>query len=73
MKLLLDQNLSPRLVGTLAEVYPECAHTSRIGLARASDSEVWSYARDHGYMIVTKDADFNELAALIGVPPRFYD
>ena len=51
MKLLLDQNISPRLVEALAEVYPECAHTSRIGLARASDSEVWSYARDHGYSI----------------------
>lgn len=71
MKLLLfDQNLSPRLVELLADIYPGSVHVDRIGLADAPDREVWEYARQHDCIIVTKDADFSELSLLLGFPPK---
>ena len=45
MKLLLfDQNLSPKLVHRLADLYPSSTHVSEIGLARALDTDIWEYA-----------------------------
>ncbi len=70
MKLLFDQNLSPRLVSRLAVEYPGSAHVSTVGLDRALDIDVWTFARDHGFAIVTKDADFSDLSVLLGFPPQ---
>ncbi len=70
MKLLFDQNLSPRLVERLADVYPGAGHVSLLGLDRATDEAVWAYARDFGYTIVTKDVDYNELSIVRGFPPK---
>ena len=71
MKLLLfDQNLSPRLVDRLADLYPGSVHVSTVGLSTAFDREVWEYARQHDYIIVTKDVDFSELSLLLGFPPK---
>ncbi len=70
MRLLFDQNLSPRLVRLLSDVYPECSHVHDLGMDRASDTEVWNYAAEHGYTIVSKDADFHQRSLLLGAPPR---
>jgi predicted nuclease of predicted toxin-antitoxin system len=70
MKLLLDQNLSPRLVNRLADLYPNSTHVSEVGLDRALDRAVWDYARQHDYFIVTKDVDFSEFSLLQGFPPK---
>ena len=67
--LLLDQNLSPRLVHRLADVFV-CTHVADVGLERASDVDVWRYARTHGMAVVTKDVDLTELAVRFGAPPR---
>jgi predicted nuclease of predicted toxin-antitoxin system len=71
MKLLLfDQNLSPRLVERLADVYPESVHVFSLRLGDAIDTEIWEYARVHDYIIVTKDADFSEFGVVRGFPPK---
>ncbi|MBI3894527.1 MAG: DUF5615 family PIN-like protein [Acidobacteria bacterium] len=70
MKLLFDQNLPPSLVERLADLYPDCAHVSRIGLERAQDEVVWNYARENAFTIVTKDADFGEMSILLHPPPK---
>jgi len=70
VKLLLDHNLSPRLVNRLSDLYPDSSHVYLVGLDRFSDQEVWEYARREGYMIVTKDADFSDLCMLLGFPPK---
>lgn len=71
MKLLLfDQNISPRLVDRLADIYPDSVHVSTLGMGNAMDSEIWQYAHDHDYVIVTKDADFSELGVVRGFPPK---
>jgi len=68
--LLFDQNLSPRLIEKLADLYPRSVHVSMIGMGNALDIEIWQYAFDHDHMIVTKDADFSELGLLKGFPPK---
>jgi predicted nuclease of predicted toxin-antitoxin system len=70
MKLLFDQNLSHRLVGHLAAEFPGSQHVRDIGLAAASDSAVWAYAAAQGLVIVSKDADFQHRALLLGHPPK---
>lgn len=68
MKLLFDENLSPRLVGQLSDVFPNSGHVADLGLATASDSEIWEFAKIQGFTIVTKDDDFENLALVFGAP-----
>jgi len=70
MKLLFDQNLSPRLVKRLSDLYPDSNHVYPLGIDRTPDKEVWEYARREGFIIVTKDADFGDLCMLLGSPPK---
>jgi len=70
VKLLFDQNLSPRLATRLQDLFPDSSHVFWLGLDQAEDVEVWGYARQNGYLLVTKDADFSELSTLQGFPPK---
>ena len=70
MKLLLDENLSPRLVEMLSEVYPGSAHVHALGLGAADDGAIWTFAKEHGFAIVSKDADFAECSVLEEGPPK---
>ena len=70
MKLLLDQHLSPRLVDRLQDLFPHSSHVSIAGLELATDLEVWEHARQEGFVLVTKDADFSEISLLRGFPPK---
>lgn len=70
MKLLLDHNLSPKLVDRLADLYPDMSHVALVGLERATNYAVWDYARVGGYIIVTKDSDFTDVSIMRGFPPK---
>jgi predicted nuclease of predicted toxin-antitoxin system len=70
VKLLFDQNLSPSLVNRLADSYPGANHVSLVGLDRATDEEVWQFARDNSFTLVSKDADFSDLSLVRGSPPK---
>ncbi len=70
MKLLFDHNLSPRLVTRLADLFPDSAHVYPLGLDQVLDAKVWDYAKDNGFVVVSKDADFSELSLLQGHPPK---
>jgi predicted nuclease of predicted toxin-antitoxin system len=70
MKLLLDENLSRRLVPFLQHDYPGSNQIALLGMASASDKAVWQLAKDDGYVIVTRDADFQELSLVWGQPPK---
>ena len=54
----------------LADRYPQCAHVHEIGMDRASDTEVWRYAAQLGFTIVSRDADFHQRSLLRGAPPK---
>lgn len=71
MRLLLDQNLSHRLVARLHHAFPGSTHVSYIGLAQSDDAAVWEAAQDEAgpFAIVSKDSDFNDLLVLKGPPP----
>jgi predicted nuclease of predicted toxin-antitoxin system len=69
-RLLFDENLSRRLVGLLAESFPESVHCDDVGLHGRTDEAVWSYARTHGFVLVSKDNDFRQLSFLRGAPPK---
>lgn len=70
MKLLLDQNLSHRLLHAIQTEYPESQHVRNVGLAEASDEAIWLYAVQHGFTLLTKDADFHQRSFLFGHPPK---
>lgn len=48
MKLLFDQNLSPRLPRLLVDLYPDSVHIREIGLRDATDTQIWEYAKING-------------------------
>lgn len=70
MKLLLDENLSRRIVPFIQDGYPGSTQVALIGLEQADDKTIRQYAIDHDFVIVTKDADFYEMNALYGQPPK---
>ncbi len=70
MKFLIDHNLSPRLVRHLKDRFPGCIHTEDMGFGRTADTDLWKYASDHGFSILTKDTDFEQLSILRGAPPK---
>ena len=70
MKLLFDQNLSPKLVSRLADLFPDSLHVQSDGLDCSSDDAIWEYSRLNGFAIVSKDADYNGLSVMRGSPPK---
>ncbi len=70
MKLLLDENLSRRLVDRLADLFPGSTHVALAGLLHCPDTTIWEHAKAGDYTIVTADADFYELATTFGPPPK---
>ena len=70
MKLLFDENLSPKLVQRLAEVFPDSTHVDRVGLGSEQDDDIWEYAKKNQFTIVSKDSDFHEKSLLKGYPPK---
>lgn len=70
MRLLFDQNLSFRLCKNLSDVFPASEHVGLLGLGEADDLAVWTHARNGGFLLVSQDSDFAELALLRGAPPK---
>lgn len=70
MKLLLDQNISYRVVKNISGVYPNVRHVSSLGLLNEEDLLIWNFAKDEDYTIVTFDSDFYELQLTKGFPPK---
>ena len=70
MRLLLDQNLSRRLVPRIETVYPGSTHVAEVGLDAASDRAIWEWAGQRDFVVVSKDSDFRQLAFLHGPPPK---
>ena len=70
MKLLFDENISFRVVKKLNSLFPESKHISDLHLDRATDRQIWNYAKVENYTIVTFDADYYDLVTLYGHPPK---
>ncbi|MCC6562177.1 MAG: DUF5615 family PIN-like protein [Xanthomonadales bacterium] len=70
MKPLLDENLSRRLVPALQADFPGTTQVALLGLERSSDLQLWEFARQHEFVLVSKDEDFKDLQVLRGFPPK---
>jgi predicted nuclease of predicted toxin-antitoxin system len=70
MRLLFDQNLSFRLCQDIADIFPGSSHVRILGLDEADDLAIWNFAKANGFTIVSQDADFAEMAALLQPPPK---
>ena len=68
MKLLFDQNLSPRIPNQLEDIFPGSVHVREVGLIKATDTLIWEYARQHELILISKDADFHQRSLLFGPP-----
>jgi predicted nuclease of predicted toxin-antitoxin system len=70
VKLLFDENLSPRLPAALASEFPASTHVRAANLLGADDRRIWEHARVQGLIIVSKDTDFRERSFVDGHPPK---
>lgn len=70
MKLLLDENLSRRIVPFIQDSYPDSTQVTLLGMDQVDDKTLRQYAIDHGFIITTQDADFYEMNLLYGPPPQ---
>lgn len=70
MKLLFDQNLSHKLALVVQNQFPASAHVRELGLSEADDHDLWDFAREHGFTIISKDSDFHQRSLLYGAPPK---
>jgi predicted nuclease of predicted toxin-antitoxin system len=71
MRLLFDHNLSPGLVQRLSDLFPQSQHVFLLGMDQADDRQIWEYAAQNQFTIVTRDSDYNDLSLLLGFPPKF--
>ena len=70
MKLLIDNNLSFKLVEPLKVHFPGTEHINQqLGVA-ADDITIWDYAKENGFIILTKDNDYDDRSTLQGCPPK---
>jgi predicted nuclease of predicted toxin-antitoxin system len=70
MRLLFDENLSPKLPHRLADLFPSSLHVRDVGMKATDDPVVWDYAKDNDLMIVSKDTDMHDLSLVFGNPPK---
>ena len=71
MKLLLDENISDKIVPAISDLFPESTHVKATGLVRADDSVITAWAMQGQFTIVSKDTDFYQRAVALGSPPKF--
>ena len=71
MKLLLDENLSDRIIPQIVDLYPDSAHVKTLALTTTDDLVIWEYSKTHDFIIVSKDSDFHQRSLLYGHPPKF--
>ena len=70
MKLLLDENLSHRLVARLEDAFPGTVSVDYVELRSQPDIAIWAYAAAQGFAIVSKDEDLRQLSFFRGHPPK---
>ena len=71
MRILLDQNLSPKLIRALADALPGLESVYDHGLTGATDPTIFVWAAKSGFAaILSADLDFVRLVERIGQPPK---
>ena len=71
MKLLLDENLSDRILPRIIDLFPDSTHVKNEALTQADDRVIADWANQRGFTIVSKDAGFYQTSVAFGTPPKF--
>lgn len=71
MKLLLDENLSDKIVPQILDLFPNSAQLKQHALLQADDTLIWSFAQQQGFTLISKDSDFHQRSLVFGHPPKF--
>jgi len=59
MKLLLDEDLSRRLLAAIHDLFPGSLHVTQVGLSSGTPArKIWDYAQQNGFSILAADTDF---------------
>lgn len=45
-------------------------HISNVGLKNSTDIEIWNYAKQNDFVILTHDIDFDDMFVNYGFPPK---
>ena len=64
LKLVLDQGVPADAAPLFRQLGYECQHVSEVGMSRADDEEILSFAAERGFAVITLDADFHALLAV---------
>jgi predicted nuclease of predicted toxin-antitoxin system len=70
MKLLIDENISYRIIKLIENYFPGSIHVSSISNSRLTDLEIWKHAKDNNFIIVTHDEDYYEWQLIRENPPK---
>lgn len=70
MTLLFDQNISFKVAKRIQDIFPGAKHVSDLRLEGSKDIQIWEFAKNNNYCIVTYDWDFIDLSTLKGFPPK---
>lgn len=71
MKLLLDANISWRIIKLVGDNFSDSLHAKDLKINQpAKDIEIWQFAKQNNFTILTHDDDFEKLLLLKGVPPK---
>lgn len=69
--ILVDNNISYRVVVYLEKAFPGSAHVAKYNMDENTDDlVVWNFAKEKGFTVLTKDNDFESLSRLYGCPPK---
>lgn len=70
MKLLFDENISYKILKKIGSDYNDSNPCNSIRPLLKNDLEIWGYAKNNNFSIVTFDEDFYEWMVLKGFPPK---
>ena len=71
MKLLVDQNISHRILSFIPPAFIGSSHVRKEGLTNKDDYDIFMYARKNEFTaIVSLDHDFYNLISGLGAPPK---
>lgn len=70
MKILVDQNIAPRLIENVMDIFPDSLHINSISPVLNSDQDIWKYALNNNFVLVTTDANFFDYSILAEKAPK---
>ena len=71
MKILIDQNISFRIINRIEGAFPNVLHVKSLGLTDTDDYKIFKYARRNNFdAVLTIDEDFYNILLANRTPPK---